>query len=85
MDCYIMDDAREIKRRLISCIFFYQMLETAPFNSNYKFDSKYFGKIYILDDRGQQKEKIDVADYEPNKVLVRKKTQDLNTLFLLNN
>ena len=85
VDCYTMDDAKEIKRRLISCIFFYQMLEDTPFNSGYKFDPTYFGKIYIIDEKGQKTEKISVADYEPNKVLMRKKTQDLNTLFLLNN
>ena len=84
VDCYTMDDAKEIKRRLISCIFFYQMLEIAPFIFNYKFDPTYFGKIYIIDSRGQQKEEIKVADYVPHKVLMRRRLKDLNTLSLLN-
>ena len=77
VDCYTMDNAEEIKNRLTSCIFLYQMLEV--FASDYKFDPTYFSTIYIIDEKGQQKEEINVADYEPKKVLMRRKNKDLDT------
>lgn len=84
VDCYTMDDVKEIKRRLISCVFSYKMLESASVDSNYKFDSTYCSKIYVIDKKGQQKEEIKVADYMPNKVLMRIRNKDLDTLCLLN-
>ena len=83
VDCYSGDNAKEIKRRLIACLYFYEILESAPVDSNYQFDSTYCSNIYIIDERGQQKEEIKVSDYMPNKVLMRINKEDSDTLSLL--
>ncbi len=65
VDCYTMDDVKDIKRRLIVCLFFYKLL-------NYRLNSQYFGKIYIIDQQtGDEKEEINIEDYFPDKVLER--------------
>ena len=87
VDCYTMDPAREIKRRLILCFDFYGTLEhvSSQYGFQYKFNPKYCSRIYIIDEQGNEKEKIEVKDYYPvNKMLLRIKFQDLKTLFLLN-
>ncbi len=82
VDCYTMDPVKEIKRRLIFCFFFYETLE---YGFQYQFNPEYCGRIYIIDEKGNEKEKIEVTDYYPiNKILQRIKAQELETLFLLN-
>lgn len=89
VDCYTQDPVKEIKRRLILCSFFYYLLElasnTSSYDFQYKFNQKYCGRIYIIDERGNEKEKMGAKDYFPiNKILQQKKKKDLETLFLLN-
>ena len=82
VDCYTMDPAKEIKRRLILCLFYYEYM-LKKFHTNI-LNSQYFGTIYILDGKGQEQE-IDVKDYVPSAVLYRiKYDKDLNTLCLIN-
>ncbi|MDE0151683.1 MAG: hypothetical protein OXK80_04200 [Bdellovibrionales bacterium] len=79
VDCYTMDDLKDIKRRFIVCLFFYELL-------NYRLNSQYFGKVYIIDKQtGEEIDEIDVRDYLPSKVLQRIIiNRDIDTLFLLN-
>lgn len=81
-DCYTMDPEKEIKRRLILCLFFYEILEKQF--PDYQLDRQYFSKIYVLDNKGREKEIIDVKDYQPRFVVYKIKNKDLKTLFLLN-
>ena len=94
VDCYTMDPVKEIKRRLILCSDFYGTLEyvSSQYDFQYKFNPKYCGRIYIIDEQGNVKEKIDVKDYFPiNKVLLRiklqylKKKEELRSTELLSN
>ena len=85
VDCYTMDNTKEIKRRLLLCSFFYGMLESAPIGFTYKFNQKYCGQIYILDNSGKEKEQINVKEYLPGPVLQRIRGKDMETLFLINN
>ena len=82
VDCYTMDDPKEIKRRLILCNFFYEILKHPPFDYEHNFE--YSGAIYILDEKGREKEKITTKDYLPRSVSLKIITKDLDTLFLLN-
>ena len=88
VDCYTMDSVKEIKRRLILCFTFYQLMKFASSQDDgfqYEFNPKHFGWIYIIDEQGKEKEKIEVKDFYPiNKVVKRIKEKDLETLFLLN-
>ena len=85
VDCYTMDSAKEIKRRLILCMFFYGCLEIArSLKVSYKFDLNYCGRIYFLNETGGIKEVIDVKDYLPVRVVERIQNKDLDTLFLMN-
>ena len=77
-----MDPAKEIKRRLILCLFYYEMLEKEPIQ--YKFHFQYCGKIYILNKKGEETEMINVKDYLPNEILYNIKKKNLETLCLLN-
>ena len=87
VDCYTMDSVKEIKRRLILCFTFYQVIleyASSQFGFQYKFDPKYYGRIYIVDELGNAKEKIEVNDYPIKEVLLRVKLRDPEILFLLN-
>ena len=82
VDSYTMDDSKEIKRRLILCHFFYEILS---FDLGYKFNLDHFGKIYIIDERGQEMETIEAKDYNSSSVLRKRAEGDLEILSLLNN
>ena len=80
VDCYTMDPVREIERRLVLCFVFYGILEhmSSQYGFQYEFNPTYCGRIYIIDEQGNTKEKIEVKDYFPiNKVLLRIKLQHL--------
>lgn len=83
VDCYTMDPAQEIKRRLILCLFYYEMLEKEPIQ--YKFQFQHCGKIYIINSKDIEKEVINVKDYLPNKIMYKIAKKDPETLYLLNN
>ena len=85
VNCYTMDPAKEIKRRLTLCLFCYKILLGNSSNFQYTFDSQYYGDIYIIDETGKRKEKIKVQDYEPIRVVEKIDQEDLEILFLLNN
>ena len=83
VDCYTMDSAKEIKRRLILSLFFYTMLKNDRF-FQYNLNSQYHGTIIIIDDKGQEKEKINVTDCYPEVILSKIKEREFKTLCLLN-
>ena len=83
VDCYTMDPAKEIKRKLILCLFYYEMLEKEPIQ--YKFQFQHCGKIYIINNKSIEKEIINVKDYLPNKIMYKIAKEDPGTLYLLNN
>ena len=75
VDCYTMDSAKEIKRRLILCLFYYKVLEETPIQ--YKFSTKYCGKVYIMNHNGEEEETINVEDYLPKIIMNKIKGKDL--------
>ena len=62
-----------------------EWLESAPIGFTYKFNPKYCGQIYILDNNGREKEQIIVKEYSPSAVLQKIRDKDIETLLLINN
>ena len=78
-----MDNPKDIKRRLIVCLFFYDLFKKT--GSHLELNSQYFGKIYVIDQQtGDEKDPINLEDYSTKKVLERVRARDSDTLSLLN-
>ena len=74
VDCYTMDNSEDIKRRLITCLFVYELLQDS---FNYTLTMEYSGKIYVIDQHTNEEiDEIIVNDYVCEKVLKKIKNQD---------
>lgn len=85
-DCFVMNNdggAKEIKRRIAGCSFYYSLLENHFLR--YKFNTQNSGNIYVLEENGKTAEKIVVSDWcFSNEIMYKIKRRDLETLFLMN-